>query len=249
MCEKSENFSDFMTTCLNLVSLIGFQPIAPFVSAVNPLLQRILEKGFRLFNRDSTAKVECARLGIAYVHACDTINSKIQNGNRLRSDGFLDEISIDSYSVADEVIETTLRNTVQDAESKKAYLYGRFIGSFPFSEDLTIEMLIHYNMVLAQLSYREIEILHCLCDRNKHCFNSLENTMRENPSQEASVLFSSLLHLKSLGLLIQLFPVTLGAPIGNIKVSSIGHDLDRILSLDDVSNDLSMLVRQFDTPY
>lgn len=242
MSEESSDFSAIVISWLNLASYFNFPVVSPVISIISPVLQRIIEKGFSIFDRDSTAKIECARLGIAYQSACERINLNIKSGKQVRDDGFIDALNSSKYTDADEIIESILRNTIQDAESWKANVYGRFLGNMLFHEHLTKATLSQYCKIISELSKADIELLHVLNDNKKHCFLPLENSMRNSPDNDSSILFHSLLHLKSLGLLVQFPPFYLGAVIDTIKCSLYGQQIDQILSLETTSTHLANLV-------
>lgn len=247
MSEESSDFSAIVISWLNLASYFNFPAISPVVSIISPVLQRIIEKGFSIFDRDSTAKIECARLGIAYQSACERINMNIKSGKQIRDDGFIDALNSSKYTSADEIIEAILRNTIHDAESWKSNIYGRFLGNMLFMEHLPKEILTQHCRTVSQLSKDDIELLHILNDNKKHNFISFEDSIRNNPDNDSSHYFYSLLHLKSLGLLIQYQPFPLGYSIGIIKCSLSGQQIDEILSLESSSIHLTTLTQKYDT--
>lgn len=229
MSDKSSDFGAIMSSCVNLAAALGFPVIAPFVGIVNPILQRIFERSFMLVNKNNTAQIECARLGIAYMQAVSTIQSNLDEGNRVRTDGFLEEINGIEYTIADDILEATLRNVVTDAESKKAAFYGTFIGNIPFSDD-SFEEFINLNAILRQLTCSEIEQLKHIREEVEIDFTNLENLVRTR-SATAVRQYSEVLHLKNVGAIIQHPMFQLGSTLGKERCTRLGERILRILNL------------------
>ncbi len=223
--DKSSDFSATVVSMMTAASLIGCPIVAPIISAVSPLLQRIVERGFALFNRESTATVECARLGIAYNAAVNTINARFAQGESLREDGFFDAINKSMFTKADEIIEASLKNVINDAETQKSEVYGRFLGSVPFLEDLSTPQLIGLNSVLRQLTIEDIENLKTFNDMKPHDFSSIEIEVKNGGSAVSAHRYASLLHLKNVGLITRSAPFTLGMDLQTVKISVIGKEL------------------------
>ena len=222
MSDKSSDFSAIATTMINAAALFGFPDVVPYVSTVSPLLSKIIERGFRLFRRDNLVEVECARLGIAYGSAVQTINDSLGSGKKLREDGFLEAFQNNQYTQADEIIEASLRNVISDAETLKSVYYGRFIGRTPFLEGVPVNELININSILKQLTVEDIRNLHLFADRNEHILTDLEVDVKNNIYSGRAHLFSSYLHLKNLGLITRVFPATLGLDLEKERITKVG---------------------------
>lgn len=223
MSDKSVDFSAIVLTLVNSAASIGFTCAMPYLSAVNPLLSRVLERAFRLLTRDDTAEVECARLGIAYYYAVDTINRNFDAGKCLREDGFFNDLKSAKYSPADEIIEATLRNVVTDAETKKSEYYGRFIGQIPFLVDAPMNELITMNSIIKQLSVEDINALfRFFLNDESYCFRNIELDVKSNVHSKNTILYISVLHLKNLGLITRVYPASLGMDLENEKLTHIG---------------------------
>lgn len=223
--DKSSDFSSSVVSMLNAAALIGFPIVAPILSAVNPLLQRVIERGFALFSRDTIATVECARLGIAYEKAVNTINNHMAQGDLLREDGFFDALNGSHYTKADEIIEACLKNVVNDAETQKSEVYGKFLGSIPFLEGYSASQLISLNSILRQLTVEDIENLKLFSDLKPHDFFDIELKIKNGGSAVDAHKFASLLHLKNVGLIARSAPFTLGMDLQNEKITVIGKEL------------------------
>lgn len=223
--DKSSDFSSALVSMVNAAALIGCPIAAPIISAVNPLLQRVIERGFALFSRDTTATVECARLGIAYKTAVNTINDHVAKGDLLREDGFFDAINGSLYTKADEIIEACLKNVINDAEMQKSEVYGKFLGNIPFLDGYSASQLISLNLILRQLTVEDIENLKLFSDLNPHDFFDIEFKIKNGGSAVNAHKFASLLHLKNVGLIARSAPFTLGMDLQNEKITVLGKEL------------------------
>ena len=222
MNDKTNDFSAIATTMINAAALFGFPDSVPFVSMVSPLLSKIIERCFRMFHRDGLVEVECARLGIAYYSAVSVINDSLNSGKKLREDGFLELLQNRHYSYADELIESSLRSVISDAETLKSEYYGKFIGRVPFLEGTPISELISINSILKQLTVDDIKNLHTFADRNVHSFTDLEVDVKNNIDSVKAHLYTSILHLKNLGLITRLYPASLGLDLEKERVTKVG---------------------------
>lgn len=223
--DKSSDISSAVVSMVNAAALIGCPIVAPIISAVNPLLQRVIERGFALFSRDTIATVECARLGIAYETAVNTINCHVAKGDLVREDGFFEDLNGSLYTKADEIIEACLKNVVNDAETQKSEVYGKFLGSIPFLDGYSASQLISLNSILRQLTIEDIENLKLFIDKESHDFSNLEQQVKNGGSAVDAHKFASLLHLKNVGLIARSASFMLGMDLQNEKITVIGKEL------------------------
>lgn len=222
MSDKSSNFSAIATSLINAAAIYGFPDAVPFVSMVNPLLSKIIERGFRLFHLDDLVEVECARLGIAYGSAVQTINESLGSGKKLREDGYMEAFQNSQYTQADEIIEASLRNVITDAETLKSVYYGRFIGRTPFLAGTPVNELISINSILKQLTVDDISNLNLFADRSEHILTDIEVDVKNNIYSGRAHLFSSYLHLKNLGLITRVLPANLGLDLEKERITKAG---------------------------
>ena len=222
MSDKINDFSAIATVMVNAAALFGYPEAVPFISMVNPLLSRIIERGFRSFHRNDIVEVECARLGIAYGSAIQAINDSMSLGMKLREDGFLEAFRNSQYTLADEVIEASLRNVISDAETLKSEYYGRFIGRVPFLEGVPVGELININSLLKQLTIEDINNLRLFADKNTHSFSDIEVDVKNNIYSESAHLYSSILHLKNLGLITRIYPASVGLDLEKERITKVG---------------------------
>lgn len=225
MIEKSEDISAVALSCVNLAVYLLSPTLGTFVSIVNPLLQRIFGRAFLMVARGNLSEVGRARLGVTYLRVAKEYNSR-EGGVSVINRLFLPSLETALYTKADEIIESTLWNVVNDSESEKSKIYGQFLGRIPFLEQPPdYSRLIELISILKQLTCDEIILLRLLGDKEVHNFSSLELSVHQGSSLENAYQYGRLLHLRSLGLLIQQAPFVLGTSLGNVRITSLGADL------------------------
>ena len=224
MIEKAEDISAIAMSCVNLAVSLCFPSLGPFVSIVSPLLQRIFGRAFLMVAKGNVSEVGRARLGVTYMKVTQEYNSREGRIDEINS-LFLPSVETSFYTKADEIIESTLWNVVFDSESEKAIIYGQFLARIPFLEHLDFSRLVELGSILKQLTLDEILLLQSLGDKAVHSFSSLELSVHKGSSIDNAYQYGRLLHLKSLGLLIQQAPFVLGTSLGNVKITSLGADL------------------------
>ena len=174
--------------------------------------------------RGNVSDIGRARLGVTYQTVVEEYNSRCEGDGGL-NDSFLPSIGSSLYTKADEIVEPTLWNVVYDAESEKSILYGQFLGRIPFLEHADFSHLFELLAILRQLTNDEVKLLHTLGDNVVHDFSSLESGVHKGNSIDDAYQFGRLLHLKSLGLIIQQAPFFVGASLGRVRITSLGIDL------------------------
>lgn len=224
MIEKSEDISAIAMSCVNLAVSLCVPGIGPFISIVSPLLQRIFGRAFLMVAKGNVSEVGRARLGVTYMTVAKEYNSrecKVEEINSL----FLPSVEPSFYTKADEIIESTLWSVVFDSESEKSVVYGQFLSRIPFLERPDFTRLVELGSILKQLTFEEIHLLQSLGDKTVHNYSSLELSVHQGTSMDNAYQYGRLLHLKSLGLLIQQAPFVVGTSLGNVKITSLGTDL------------------------
>lgn len=211
---------------------VGVDPHAGvFISANSPIIHQLIYRGIHfLFGRTPT-QMECARLGIAYNEAANTIKSNILAGKKERNDGFFEESYNGNYSKANEIIEAALRYTTEDPETIKSICYGRFIGNIPYCNLSQLE-LVALSKTIRDLTVAELCIIAVLHNKGVCNFFSLENVVRSNCATEEMVFYSSILHLKTLGVLVPTGQFFSASFIGFVFLSKAGNELYDLMELN-----------------
>lgn len=205
------------------------------VSILNPVIETTINGIVsNIIKSKKLTKNECLRLGISYKSTIDIINSKLNNSVELRDDCFFKGKEI---SDASQILESTIKNILDDAEIIKTMCYARFISNIPFKNECSTNALVALNSLIRQLSYRELCIIRWLHDVECYDSSDIENYNRCHYSVDVSVFFNQLCHLKSVGIIISYPPYRLSAFIGNLKLSQIGIQIYKMLELELIVED------------
>lgn len=148
----------------------------------------------------------------------------------------------DEDSSASQLLESSIKATIDDTETIKSVCYGRFMENIPFNNSCEETTLQSLNTVIRQLTYKELCLIRLLYHRERVSTNSLEAYLRNTHDMEGTVLFHQLLHLRNLGILITLPPFNVGTALGNVRISILGMRLYEMMELNLIpEEDLSSL--------
>src|SRR5207245_7578611 len=101
---------------------------------------------------------EKVRAGAVLAIAAEEINQRIENGERVRSDGFFDE-KPSSRSDAEEVAEGVLLKSQREPEEKKIPYMAHLLSSVAFDPEISAQMAHQITKAAEQLTYRQFCIL------------------------------------------------------------------------------------------
>lgn len=236
--EIAFDISSAMTTCVTAASALNFPSIFPVVSVAAPVIQRVLDRIFTLVFKENPAKIECARLGIAFSYASNLIDKGLKDGREIRNDGYLENLNVDNYTKADEAIEAAIRSTIKDAETMKSYVFGSFIAETMFSKELDFDTMIQINNTISLLSIGELTLLKKLKGGAIYDLVNLDSQVKSDEATiEDTRLFCAVLHLMSLGVIVRVPPVSQTRQVQNVRTSAIGETICRLIP--DVSESTS----------
>lgn len=101
---------------------------------------------------------EKVRIGGVLAVAAVDIRQRIENGDRVRSDGFFDK-KPSGRSDAEEVAESVLLKSQREPEEKKIPYMGHLLASFAFDPQISAQMAHQITKAAEQLTYRQLCIL------------------------------------------------------------------------------------------
>jgi hypothetical protein len=101
---------------------------------------------------------EEVRVGAAISFASAKINEKLENGERLRDDGFFTD-EHDNRSTAKEVFEGVVLAAQREAEEKKVRLYGNLLANLAFESGIDRSQANFLLRLGEDLSYRQLCLL------------------------------------------------------------------------------------------
>lgn len=142
-------------------SVVGFLLAGPIGAAIGggsgPIVTSVIKKiGLEIKERFIGPREE-KRIGATIVYATEKIQSKLNDGDQLRNDGFFNSSSTER-SDADEIYEATILAAQREHEEKKLKYYGNLVANISFSAlgKAQANQLIR---IAASLSWRQICIL------------------------------------------------------------------------------------------
>lgn len=202
--------------------------------AIQPALALHLKKFLhKLVEQEKITPRECSRMEKGIDGMVDTIQEYSQSTN-IRTDDIL-QPDADGFSKADDLFESMINHIKQDSESRKAWFYGNFVGSIPFSSDLSYSNLTQYAKIISQLTYTELCLLNNFCRNYKDKsvdFGKAELYVKQTEDPNASELLSEIIHMRNLCLLNSHPPYNQGEIIGKVSLSFSGERLYKLMRLN-----------------
>ena len=109
---------------------------------------------------------EEVRVGNAIAIAAVEIYQRLENGEKLREDGFFDEKQA-GRSDATEVAESVLLKAQREPEEKKIEYMGYLLASIAFNPQISVHMVHQLSKITEQLTYRQLCILKLSTETDK----------------------------------------------------------------------------------
>jgi hypothetical protein len=101
---------------------------------------------------------EKIRVGGVLAIAATEIRQRIEQGEKIRDDGFFSE-KINGRSDADEAVESILLKSQREPEEKKIIYMGHLVASLAFRQEISVEMAHQISKAAEQLTYRQLCLL------------------------------------------------------------------------------------------
>lgn len=146
---------------------------------------------------------ERIRVGAAAAIAIIEIKQRLDNGDLPRNDDFFDPTTSDR-SNADEILESVLLKSKNEAQEKKVRYLGHFYANISFEPSISISSIHHMLTIGDRLTYRQFCILAVLIGKNENRIHISRSTdYRDNISThlETISVLQEILDLDKLGLL------------------------------------------------
>lgn len=200
---------------------------------LNPLLKEAFDIILSDMFKKNLTKREMQRLGISYVAAIEQIKENMDNKTALRSDDLFIK-NEENYSKADDILETTFKNAINDTELNKSLYYGRFIGNLPFCPQIDYSNSLHLQRAISQLSYTHFCILTYMQKVGVINLSKWRIYLETNSDFKCSEIYSCFKDLKNYNLINPLPPFSLNTEMGNVRISSIGTHACTLLVLSKI---------------
>lgn len=165
--EQEEKVEDIIQTGTDIAGattgaaiglLVGGPPGAIVGTAAGPAAARTLRGLAVEFRERVLGCREEVRVGATISFASAKINEKLENGQRLRHDGFFADAK-DDRSTAKEVFESVVLAAQREAEEKKVRFYGNLLANLAFVEDVDRSQANFLIRLGEDLSYRQLCLL------------------------------------------------------------------------------------------
>lgn len=165
--EQEEKVEDIIQTGTDIAGattgaaiglLVGGPPGAIVGTAAGPAAARTLRGLAVEFRERVLGRREEVRVGATISFASAKINEKLENGQRLRHDGFFADAK-DDRSTAKEVFESVVLAAQREAEEKKVRFYGNLLANLAFVEDVDRSQANFLIRLGEDLSYRQLCLL------------------------------------------------------------------------------------------
>jgi hypothetical protein len=136
---------------------IGFLTGGPGGAALGGSLGVLISKGLSDITNRVLSTREKMRVGATATFALAKIKTRLDSGDKLRSDGFFDEKKT-GRSDADEIFEGVLLKAKNEHEEKKTKIMGNIFANIAFSQ-VSAGEANHLLQITENLTYREMCIL------------------------------------------------------------------------------------------
>ena len=141
---------------------IGFVldgPVGAIAGSVSgPIISRTLRWVGQEFSSRHLSKREESRAGCVLVLAAAEICQKIENGERVRQDGFFDQDEF-GRSGAEEVVENLVMKCQREPQEKKIPFMGYLLANLVFRDDISIDMAHQIIKLADELTFRQLCLL------------------------------------------------------------------------------------------
>lgn len=219
-----------MTSTISIMSpALGIVAIAS-----SPILSENIKSWLKRFvKQGKITEREFSRLSDGLDGMSDTLNF-YKEKDSLRTDSLLNT-NKDGFCDADDIFESMINHINQDSEKKKASFCGNFIGSLPYTKDLSYSNLMQYSRIISQLSYSELCLINIFCSKLKNknvCFLRAEQYVKQHENPIAAEILIDILHMRGMGLIQNVPPYNLGANVDNVVLSLSGERLYNLMRLN-----------------
>lgn len=228
----SELLSGIASTGLVLATN-GTPESVMFSASVQPMLTRAFDVIIPDILNKNVTKREAERLGISYKSAIDVINENVDRGLPLRDDDIFIR-SDGHYSKADDILETLLKKSMDDTEEKKAKYYGYFFGNLPFCPEVNYRQAFLIQRIIPQLTYSHLCLIKLVYERNKLATGKWKNKTNNEVEVNIILIYHQTKELLQADILTQVPPYNLGNELGNLKLSSLGNAIYKLLKIKEI---------------
>ena len=254
--EKNERVNELISNGSDIAgaaigAALGFLAIGPVGAALFGAGGILAAKALKRIGDEVSGRIlgprEKVRVGGVLAIAASEIKSRIENGERVRTDGFFDEKE-SGRSDAEEVAENILLKSQREPEEKKLPYMGHLLSNIAFDSQINAQMAHQIVKVAEQLTYRQLCILKLAVVRQGFGLRNGDYRGQGSFSKELYQVLYECLDIYHRGLVNFGGEVAFGptdvAP-GRMEIQGLGADLYNQMKLAAIpQNDLVSIVRQ-----
>ena len=154
--------------------LVGGPVGAAVGGAAGAALPQVFSKvGVELKQR-LLGKREEMRIGAVFICAAKKIQVKLDEGQRLRNDGFFDEDDT-GRSNADEICEGVFLSAQKEHEEKKLKYYGNLLANIAFNHEIDKAQANMMIKIADDLTYRQLCLIYIFFNKDNYKYNLSNN--------------------------------------------------------------------------
>ena len=214
-----------ITSALGVASLSLSDETAQIFSMIAPSIQTAIDFALSTIGSTRFSKREQVRIGSAVWWALKVAEENVHAGKRILQVRF-DQTEVNS------VVETIFRAAIEDSQELKDRAYGTLLGNFVYQDKFDGGALYSIAKILRDLSFDELLLIAALKDLPAMNYEMLYTKLEKDGDLVAGELVGHFSRLKDLGLIVRVFPVSLGSFIGNLQLSAMGEALCDIADLE-----------------
>lgn len=222
--KTTEYISASIASALGVAALSLPDETARVFSMIAPSIQTAIDSALSTIGSTRCSKRERVRIGSAVWWALKVAEENVNAGKRILQIDF-DQADVNS------LVEVLFRAAMDDSQELKNQAYGSLLGNYVYQDKFDGGALYSIAKILRDMSFDELLLIAALMEQPAMNYEMLYTKLEKDGDLVAGELVGHFSRLKDLGLIVRVFPVSLGSVIGNIRLSAMGEALCGIADL------------------
>ena len=211
--------------------------------ASGPIITRLFTKIGNEIKKRVLGDREESRIGFTYTVGLLKIKSRLEKGEKLRSDGFFESDEF-NRSASEEILEGVLRSSQVEYQEKKLPYYGNLLANIAFETSISRNKANLFLRIAQNLSYQQLCILQLVSQNEKMQLNWGYEFMRFDELQKFNCIQPAIEELGNNKLLY------IGRQqegyITSIRIIKLGQELIKLMELSEIAkSEISSLDDEF----
>lgn len=221
---STNNVPEAITQGIVAIASINSSPeVAVTAAVLSPMIKDVSTE---LYSR-LLGDLQSSRMAKVLHQITDKIRYKLSNGEKLRSDSFIEK---ENGIMLKQVLEGILLTAIDEFENKKLNSYSDLFSNLCFDQRIIFEQAIALVRIIKRLSYRQLCII-ALAQHKALATASWDVKFKESSSlNDYTDLFSEILALYDLRILQQI-GIGISLTITNLALSQFGKIIYEELNL------------------